>query len=839
MSLLASPTAPPVIDADDRARAAQMFRAIGIATSAIVSTIFPLIGYLQPETAWRAAQVVIAINLVVVATLVLNGRGRTRLACGLYLTLVIVLITVGALRAGGIRSPGVQSFFVFVMLAGLVLGERAGFLTAAAAAIMGLSLALIEHYGLLPPQDVAYTAWVRWLLNCVYIGVALATMRAGTRAIRDALARAQRELAERRTAEHRLSQALEAGSIGLFEYDQKTRRFRGDQRAVALTGLKVDADGTVPYESWERRIHPDDRERFASELREFADGAHRWRTSYRVRLADGTERYLEAAAHAPPGGGGEPGTIVGTIVDATDRALAERERERLVYNLGERMKELRLLHHAAQLLQKSRDLDRHLLEEFVAMMPTAWQFSDDCVARIVYQDIEASSPRWRTSPWTQGASFSTSSGIGLLEVAYLSEHPPADEGPFLTEERALIDSLARMLRSHIEEQIAEQQRRALETQLRQAQKMEALGTLAGGIAHDFNNLLMAIGGNTELALGELPEHSPARESLEEVVKAHHRARDLVKRILLFGRKQKSTRQATELAPVIDEALKLLRASLPATVEIRTTLPPHLPLVMADATQIHQIVLNLATNSAYAMRAAGGVLSVGLDLVTVADAHDTPSHDLAPGPHVRLTVRDTGSGMSEAVRERLFEPFFTTKGHAGTGLGLSVVHGIVRDHGGSITVETQLGFGTTFRIYFPVTASAAPATAHAGVLHGSGQLIAYVDDEEALVLVMSRILERLGYRCSTFTSAAAALQSFQADPTRFAAIITDMQMPGMSGLELARALRAVRADVPIAIASGREYEDENTTFHWLQKPSTLDELSRTVDRMLAQGPAAPV
>jgi len=386
------------------------------------------------------------------------------------------------------------------------------------------------------------------------------------------------------------------------------------------------------------------------------------------------------------------------------------------------------------------------------------------------------------------------------------------------------------------------ERVGLEEQLRQSQKMQALGTLAGGIAHDFNNILTAINGNAELALEEAAADDPARVSVQEIRKAGQRAKDLVKQILIFSRRQETRREVIALAPVVDEALRLLRTSLPKTIAITTHAAPGLPKVLADATQVHQIIMNLGTNAGHAM-GEHGTLAVDLERVVIGE-DGGPSGELRPGIHLRLTVRDTGTGMSPEVLRRIFEPFFTTKGTAGTGLGLSVVHGIMRDHEGTITVESELGKGTAFQLFFPAaTASgAAPAAGNVERARGRGEHILLVDDEESLVYVTSRILTRLGYRCTSFTSPHDALQAFRTSPRGFDAVVTDLSMPGMSGLDLIRAIKALRGDVPIAIASGTPAESERAKTAdadvMIHKPATIDELAEAVSALFGgQGGAA--
>src|SRR5215510_11780957 len=246
---------------------------------------------------------------------------------------------------------------------------------------------------------------------------------------------------------------------------------------------------------------------------------------------------------------------------------------------------------------------------------------------------------------------------------------------------------------------AEQRRLGMESQLRQSQKMQALGTLAGGIAHDFNNILAVIESNAELGLADVPDGNPARRNLEEIAKCSARAKDIVKQILLFSRGREAERKIIPLTPVIEDALTLLRATLPSTIKVRTSYASDLPPVSADPSQVYEVIMNLGTNACHAMSTTGGVISVDVDRVSVDDSATSLSADLGPGDYIRITVRDTGTGMNKETLERIFEPFFTTKGHAGTGLGLSVVHGIVQGHKGAIMVQSEPGRGTSVQVYF--------------------------------------------------------------------------------------------------------------------------------------------
>ena len=369
-----------------------------------------------------------------------------------------------------------------------------------------------------------------------------------------------------------------------------------------------------------------------------------------------------------------------------------------------------------------------------------------------------------------------------------------------------------------------------------SQKLEALGTLAGGIAHDFNNILAAINGNAELALSELTPDHPARECLTEIAKGGARAADLVRSILGFSRPMEQKRKVQALQKVIEEAVKLVRATLPAGIEIRTDLAPDLPPVNVDSTQIHQIIVNLATNAAHAIGDRPGHIDVGLDSATIDSEQALTSSELQKGRYVRLFVGDDGCGMDAATRKQIFDPFFTTKPPGqGTGLGLSVVHGIVSGYNGAIKVFSETGEGTAFHLYFPAVEGVVDESQppqQEPQLAGSARIL-YVDDEEALVFLATRKLENMGYKVSGFTDAESALREFRLRPDDFDLVVTDVSMPRMSGLELARELIAVRSNLPIIATSGYvRPEDEAKAKEigireFLLKPVTIEALTRAL------------
>jgi PAS domain S-box-containing protein len=348
----------------------------------------------------------------------------------------------------------------------------------------------------------------------------------------------------------------------------------------------------------------------------------------------------------------------------------------------------------------------------------------------------------------------------------------------------------------------QEERRRLEASLMQASKLEALGTLAGGIAHDFNNILGAILGYGEMAQSEAAQGSALRRYVDSVMSAGQRAKSLVARILAFSRSGLGQRLAVHVQSVVTEALDLLSTSLPDDVRLERNLAAGDAAVIGDPTQIHQVVLNLGTNAIHAMK-TGGTLTVRLDVITIAAPVTLVTGAIDRGEYVRLAVSDTGLGIEPNLRDRIFDPFFTTKGvGVGTGLGLSLVHGIAADLGGGVNVLSEPGRGTTFDVYLPCSGRVTRVEPEREALPlGNGETVMLVDDEEVLVRLGEEMIARLGYEPVGYTSPAEALQAFQANPQRFDVVLSDETMPGMTGSQLAQAIRSIRADVPILLMSG--------------------------------------
>ncbi len=515
------------------------------------------------------------------------------------------------------------------------------------------------------------------------------------------------------------------------------------------------------------------------------------------------------------------------------------QKNHLEHVVRERTKELRCLYNISKLIE-NHDLSlEEMLQKIVSFIPPAMLHPEYRCARIRLNGQE-----FRTSGFAETISKQVVDIIvngkqtGALEIFSSEKKSESSENPFLTEELDFVSSIAERLGRIIERYEAEKEKRKLEVQLRQSQKMESLGLLAGGIAHDFNNVLFSIMGYSELVSEELPEGSLTKNNLNEVLTAANRAKEMVQQILAFSRQSETEKKPVRVQSIVREAIKLLKSVIPATIEIRQNIDPDAGHVLADPTQIHQIIMNLATNAYHAMEKSGGTLELTLRQEETDDDDLNISSDIRSGTYIRLTMSDSGHGMSKAVTEKIFDPYFTTKEIGkGSGMGLAVVHGIVKNHGGAITVDSQPGKGSVFTIRLPAITEkpASKIRTRAELLFGN-ETILLVDDDEAIVNMMGQMLERLGYQVKIRFSPLEAFEMFQSKPDQFDLVITDMTMPQMTGDRFSEKLREVRSDIPVIICTGHSplIDKEKAGImgmFYVMKPIAMSGIAKTIRKVL--------
>ncbi|MGD0821643.1 MAG: PAS domain S-box protein [Desulfomonilia bacterium] len=616
-----------------------------------------------------------------------------------------------------------------------------------------------------------------------------------------------------------------------------------------VTGYTAEEFNNDPF-LWLNMVVEEDREIVRDHASRILEGKNVGAIEHRIRRKDGSVRWVSntPVLHRDPGG-----ILIsydGVIRDITGHKQAEEA-------LRESEQRLKIILHGSPISTFVIDKDHRVIywnealehlsgiktEDIVGTCDHWKAFYDSkrpCMADLIVDGALEAIPEWYPGKFSKSQ---------LINEAYeaIDFFPSLKgKGKWLRFTAAVIRNTAGDLVGAIEtlEDITEskqtdEERKKLEAQLMQAQKMEALGTLAGGIAHDFNNILSAIIAYAEGGKHIVPETDKVRKNIDEILKVSSRARDLVKQILAFSRRTKHEYIQLKLDVTVKESLKMLRAILPKTIEIRQNLPAN-GRVMADSTQIHQVVMNLCSNAAHAMGERGGVLDVSLNKVDVHEGVEALALDLPPGPYLRLSVRDTGHGMTPEVLERIFDPYFTTKEKGrGTGLGLSVVHGIVKSHKGAITCKSMPGEGTTIDIYLPeieFKKEAAAPRSGTSCLNGTERLL-FIDDEQILGKAVKEGLRYLGYRVVTRTSSIEALDLFRKHPDQFDLVITDIIMPVMSGDRLAQEMLKIRHNIPVILCTGyseqmtEEKAKELGAQELIMKPMEIRDLAQTIRKVL--------
>jgi signal transduction histidine kinase/CheY-like chemotaxis protein/PAS domain-containing protein len=790
-----------------------------------------------------------------------------------------------ALSNGGF----IGSAYVFTtLLAGLALGTRAAWIVGGLGIlVLTVTMALsILHIQLPVVFPAPYPARASFAI-AVLLG-ALWALYVFIRRMESAFSTAAHELSERKRTEEQVQrraadfeEAQRLAQSGSWEYDVASGVHRWSRQHFRIHGLDPD---TTPasFRAFIERVPPEEQDIVAAAFRSAYDPPYYISGEYRIQRAPNDLRTIDGRIEGVLDEHGKVVKLRGTSVDITERrrteelrelelevarclagaeemepailaalgAICEHERWEVggYWSADEKAGELVLEHwwvrpgfaEAAKPLIE--DGKRNSYGSGVGLVGYAWRTGSALWIPDVTKDERVSRVKLLNASGLRSAALMPvtdgSRVVGVLVFSGLEVREP--DHPFLQ----AFPVLGSLVGQFVQRRQTEHQRRALQAQLYQAQKLQALGTLAGGIAHEFNNMIAAIIGNASLAIQDVGANPAARESLDQITAAAERARALTRRILLFGRAQSDTRKSTALAPVIEDVMRLLRATLPARITLSLSQSANVPTVRADATQLHQLIINLCTNAAHAIGNEAGSIGISLAVAPSGPGSFPGLREAKPGEFVCLSVTDTGCGIDPQVRDRIFEPFFTTKRVGeGAGLGLSVVHSIVQGHEGAIELESTPGQGTTFRVYLPAETGtdaqlARPESAPAD--HRAGSHVVYIDDDPTIVSAMERLLTRRGYRVNGFTSPRKALDFLRESSQLPSLLVTDYNMAEMSGLDVARQSAELYATLPVLIVSG--FIDERvertgralSVREFVHKPD-LQEMCAAIDRLCGLTP----
>jgi two-component system, cell cycle sensor histidine kinase and response regulator CckA len=627
-------------------------------------------------------------------------------------------------------------------------------------------------------------------------------------------------------SEERLRLAMEATQDGLWDWNAQTGQVFWNPRCYTMLGYAPD-EFPMSIDKWFELVHPDDRDVVWPKVQRKLEGeGGSFEIEFRYATKQGSWRWIVGRGRPVEWDTqGKVLRVVGTHVDITDRKAAEQA----IAESEERLRAIFQTNPDPVVVYDGKGRPKYLNPAFTQVFGWQWEELKDAPIPFVPDDqAEITKAKVR-------------------EVFDLGK-PVKFETQRLTKAGETLDvmiSAAAMKyedgnRSEMVVNLTDiTERKRMTRQLQQSQKMEAIGTLTGGIAHDFNNILSIVIGNAEIALDDIQPWHPVHQNLEEIKKASMRAKDVVRQLLGFSRKTEHKRRPTHIQSILEESLQLMRASIPTTIEIRSATVADLRTIAADPTQIHQIIINLCTNAAHAMEKNGGILDVRLSNVHLDRASADLHPPLAPGDYVQLRVRDTGCGIDPKIKDRVFDPYFTTKESGkGSGIGLSVVQGIVRSHEGAISIDSEVEVGTTITVLFPaIDASPVPEQVSQRQMPTGSERILFVDDEQSIVTMGKILLEQLGYRVLATSDPAEALALLKKAPERVDLLITDMTMPKMTGAQLIAQAHSLRPDLATILCTGySEKSGPNQAAElgiglYLEKPLRKSDLAEAVRTVL--------
>ncbi len=836
---------PPVLETVEQTARARLLHAVLWSALGLVAGSLTLLSLLQPGTFTRRLTSILIVLLLVLALVGLNRSGRTRLASSVLVLGLDAVIFWRALTSGGLTAPACYLFILVTLVGGLLLDTGGAIASAVLSASIGLVLLVLQRTARLPVATLSFSPLTTWIYCCLTLAVSLVLQRQAAASLRRSLQRASDEIQARAQAEGRLQVALDAGKIGIWDQDPKTLHMTGDSRLFELYGIEPTVDGSR-YEVWRDLVHPDDRATAEDGLKRLHTGEQNVQTAFRVVRPDGTLRYVESAATAVRDEQGAIARIVGVNIDVTEREIGEEERSRLVDSLEQRVKELRLLHEAARLLQADRSSDDSLFQELVESIPQAWQYPAICKARITYGDVVVSSPGWSESPWRLSTTFTTSEGVGVIEVEYLEERPEADEGPFLAEERSVLDSLAEMLVGHAElrkhqrrlEELVATRTRELRGAKEEAERANgAKSTFLSTMSHEIRTPMNAILGYAQLLRRDATLDPAQQQKINVILSSGDHLLTLINNVLEMSKIEAGrltlVSERIDL-PALLENVRLMFVGLARTknIELAAESEPLVRTIQGDPGKIRQVVINLIGNA---------IKFTERGRVTVKTS-SVPT----PGGNQRITivVQDTGPGIAADDLDRIFRTFEqarTRGGAEGAGLGLSIGRELARLMGGNLTATSEPGRGSEFTFSFEAApADDAQDSTRAGTPlrlepNQARRRVLVVDDHADNRRLAADLLSNVGFETRSAASGEEALEVH--DAWRPDLVLTDSRMPGIGGIEAIRRLRASgsRAALVLFTASGfDEMKEEarlagaNDTFF---KPYKEADLLERIGRLL--------
>ncbi len=628
------------------------------------------------------------------------------------------------------------------------------------------------------------------------------------------------------TSSFNLYETQRIAHIGSWEMDLKTGAFMCSDEMKRIWSVRDDQDANI-LEIMQNKTHPDDRDKLKRAVQRSVNESLPYDVEYRIIDENGNVRHLNSRSRITMNSQGRAVRLYGICQDITEQK--KREEERLLNE--KRLLQIQEIAHIGTYEFKPKTDELWWSDETYRIFGIndkkgiTFERYLECIHPDDIDRLKALSEVGEEDYYVEYRIIRPDGEIRYIST-FVGKHEYRDG------ERYIIRGTAQDI---TEQKLMEQERNQLESKLHHAQKMETIGTLAGGVAHDINNILGVIIGNTELCLDDVPEWSPAYSNLQEIVKAVLRAKEVIHQLLTFSRNIDIKKAPTDIVSVVDDSLKFLRSTIPATIGIEKQINITNPNIIADSTQINQIILNICANSAQAMEETGGLINIKMENITVSHSHENGEDILANGEYIKMVISDNGPGISPAIHEKIFNPYFTTKEVGkGSGMGLAVVQGIVKKHKGMITVKSDVGKGATFTILLPgINEDRGEKNREDKNPAFAGKRILFIDDEIQITRIATRILESLGYVIDPRTDPREALELFREKPESYDLVVTDMSMPQMNALMLFKEVRKIRSDIPVILSSGHnplidEKRAEETGFSaYILKPFTRAELAASV------------